>query len=173
LSGVISAKKADKGIRLDFPRNDPAEVETPREIMKALGLSSWREVIYSKDTGNLLVILEDYAEVQAVAPDFIRLSSAENELGVKGIIVTAESSRKYDFVSRYFAPWVDINKDPVTGSAHTVLTPYWADKLRKSNLLAYQASERGGDLSVELKENRLYVSGSAVTVIEGHLNLPA
>ena len=89
-----------------------------------------------------------------------------SEIG--GVIVTSKS-KEYDFISRYFAPWVGVDEDPVTGSAHTVLAPYWAKILGKSELRAYQASKRGGKLIVKLKEKRVKLIGKAVTVLKGEL----
>lgn len=168
-SGVLMAEWTEGGIRLDFPRNDSAKVEPPEPLLRALNLSSWREVQFSASTAKLLICLEKEAQVRGLRPDFAALVAAENKLGVRGTIVTARGSGPYDFVSRYFAPWVGIDEDPVTGSAHTVLTPYWADRLGKRRMLAYQASKRGGELQLELGEDRVYITGGAVTVIEGRL----
>jgi PhzF family phenazine biosynthesis protein len=83
--------------------------------------------------------------------------------------VTARSSGSYDFISRFFAPFMGINEDPVTGSAHTVLAPYWVERLGKSKMRAYQSSERGGEMTVELDDDRVYIMGKAVTVVVGTL----
>ncbi len=94
--------------------------------------------------------------------------SAKTELDIKAVCVTAQGS-EFDFVSRFFAPWLGINEDPVTGSVHTVLTPYWSEKLVKNEMKAYQASARGGELLLNLDDKRVYLTGPAVTVVKGHL----
>lgn len=87
----------------------------------------------------------------------------------RGIIVTSRASGKYDFISRFFGPQVGINEDPVTGSSHSCLTPYWAKKLNKTDMMAYQASARGGELHVILSSDRVLIEGQAVTTIKGEL----
>jgi len=169
LSGTLHAERAPEGIRLDFPRNDPAEVEPPRALLRALGASEWRAVLYSWSNQKLLVHVDSEEGVRGIKPDFRGLLAAENSLGWRGVIVTSEGSGPHDFVSRYFAPWMGVDEDPVTGSAHTVLAPYWSGLLGKKRMRAYQASERGGELLLELGEDRVYITGGAVTVLEGRL----
>ncbi|MCK5584866.1 PhzF family phenazine biosynthesis protein [Candidatus Bipolaricaulota bacterium] len=106
--------------------------------------------------------------VRTLAPDFAKLRF----LGVRGVIVTAKSgSEKFDFVSRFFAPGAGIDEDPVTGSAHCALTPYWAAKLGKTELSAHQASARGGRLRCTLVGNRVMLAGKAITVLRGELTV--
>lgn len=169
LSGVLHAEKVAEGIRLEFPRNDPVRIETSASLLGALGLPACEEVQYSETNQKLLVRLEDQKQVTGIQPDFDALMAMENTLGWRGVIVTAEGSGAYDFVSRYFAPWMGVDEDPVTGSAHTVLAPYWAGELGKRRMNAYQASERGGELFVELTDERVLITGEAITVIEGQL----
>lgn len=169
LSGVLYAEKVSDGVRLDFPRNDPVRIETPDSLLEALGVSACVEVQYSETNQKLLVRLDNQEQVLGIQPDFNALIAMENALGWRGVIVTAEGSGAYDFVSRYFAPWMGVDEDPVTGSAHTVLAPYWARELGKDKMHAFQASERGGELLVELAEDRVLIIGEAVTIIEGQL----
>ncbi len=171
LSGVLHAEKVSEGIHLDFPRNDPVRIETPGSLLEALGLSACNDVQYSETNQKLLVRLENQENVLGLQPDFSALMAMENTLGWRGVIVTAEGSGAYDFVSRYFAPWMGVDEDPVTGSAHTVLAPYWAGELGKKKMNAYQASERGGELFVELMDDRVLITGGAITVIQGQLIL--
>lgn len=169
LSGVLHAVKVSDGICLDFPRNDPVEVDPPEDILKGLGLASWKDIQYSEANQKLLVHVESQEQVCELRPDFIALLAAENSLGWRGVIVTAKGSGRYDFISRYFAPWMGVNEDPVTGSAHTVLAPYWTELLGKSKMHAFQASERGGELFLELTEDRVHITGKAITIIEGQI----
>lgn len=169
LSGVLYAERAPEGIRLDFPRNDPVKIDPPESLLNALGLSTCKEIQYSETNQKLLVRVEEQEQVTELQPDFNALLALDNKLGWRGVIVTSRGSEPYDFISRYFAPWMGVNEDPVTGSAHTVLGPYWMEQLGKRKMRAYQASERGGELSLELDEDRVYITGEAVTVIQGHL----
>lgn len=169
LSGVLLAEKVSEGICLDFPRNDPLEIEPPRTLLKALGLSRCKEILYSETNQKLLVCLDNQEQVLELQPDFNALLSMENKLGWRGVIITSAGSGPYDFISRYFAPWMGVNEDPVTGSAHTVLAPYWMRQLGKRRMRAYQASERGGELLLEVVGDRIHITGEAVTVVRGEL----
>jgi predicted PhzF superfamily epimerase YddE/YHI9 len=112
------------------------------------------------------VEVENEAAVRAASPDFGALGAVK----ARGIIVTARASTLgYDFISRFFAPAAGINEDPVTGSAHCTLGPFWADRLGKNTLVAYQASPRGGVVQVEVKGDRILLGGQAVTVLRGEL----
>jgi PhzF family phenazine biosynthesis protein len=169
LSGTLFAERSAHGIRMDFPRNDPAKVEVIEPVLEALGIEDCADFQYSDTNQKLLVRLENRDMVVGLRPDFSALMGVTNTLGWRGVIVTSEASGPHDFVSRYFAPWVGINEDPVTGSAHTVLGPYWSRILGKDEMRAYQASERGGELLLELTGQRVYITGEAVTVVRGHL----
>lgn len=169
LSGALYAERAGDSVRMDFPRNDPVEVEPIEPILNALGLDACDDFQYSITNQKLLVLLGDSGEVAGLQPDFDALHSAQNTMGWRGVIATAEGTGGYDFVSRYFAPWMGIDEDPVTGSAHTVLGPYWARRLGKKVMRAYQSSERGGELLLELHDERIDITGESVTVVEGRL----
>ena len=169
MSGALYAENTSEGIRMDFPRNDPFPVEPPEEVLEALGVPNPEEIQYSDTNQKLLVLLGSPEEVKGCSPDFDALLAAENPLGWRGVIVTAKGSSPYDFVSRYFAPLMGVNEDPVTGSAHTVLAPYWSERLGKSKMKAYQSSERGGELDVVLTEERVHITGRATTVVVGTL----
>jgi PhzF family phenazine biosynthesis protein len=166
-SGTLTARKEHDKVLLDFPRNDSQPTDAPHEVLHALGVADVTATAYDETTQNLLVHLPHEKDVNAVTPDCERLSRVPD---IRGVIVTA-SSERYDFISRYFAPWVGINEDPVTGSAHTVLTPYWSRILGKKEMHAYQASQRGGELTVRLTENRVEIIGDAVVVLKGELYL--
>lgn len=166
LSGNLYAEKTQGGITMDFPRNDPHRVDPPKEALKGLGVKSHEGSFYSESNQKLLIHLDDEAKVRALMPDFQSFLHAANPLGWRGAIVTARGA-DYDFVSRYFAPHMGVNEDPVTGSAHTVLAPYWAKLLCKSRMRAYQASMRGGELTVELTPDRVLLTGECVTTVDG------
>ena len=170
MAGSLYAERVPEGVRLDFPENKPFPVEPPSEALEALGVSEWEDVSYSDTNQKLVVLLGDEEEVREVSPDFKALLGADNPLGWRGMVVTAQGSGRYDFVSRYFVPLMGVDEDPVTGSAHTVLAPYWGERLGKTSMWAYQASERGGALFVELADGRVLITGGCVTVVEGELS---
>lgn len=171
-SGELSAKKDAKGICLNFPSNEPIEIDAPKELINAVGVADFKNVAYSERTKSLLIHLFSEKEVKDLRPNYERMRTAKAKEEITGIIVTAQGKPPYDFVSRFFAPWLGINEDPVTGAAHTVLTPYWAKILKKKEMLAFQASKRGGELTVRLRSNeRVDLVGNAVIVLKGELYL--
>jgi PhzF family phenazine biosynthesis protein len=163
-SGLLTARRQGEWIELDFPAEPPQPAAIPPEVSQALGLTAPSYV--GKNRFDYLVEVAGEAEVRALQPNFSQLKSA----GGRGVIVTSRSdSAPYDFVSRFFAPAAGIDEDPVTGSAHCCLGPYWAGKLGQSTFLAYQASARGGEVRVQLKGERVLLGGQAVTVLRGEL----
>jgi PhzF family phenazine biosynthesis protein len=170
MSGDLHAYRNRRGVRMDFPRNDPKPVAPIRGILDGLGVDEYPAFQYSDTNQKLLVELGSEEQVRSVSPNFKALLAVNNTMGWRGVIVTSRSA-EYDFVSRYFAPWMGVDEDPVTGSAHTVLGPYWTGKLGKASMKAYQASSRGGVIHVEISGNRVNLVGSSVTVIRGTLTL--
>ncbi len=170
MSGVLKAALIDAGIALDFPCDPAMPYTAPAGLLEALGARNIHYVARNPRTKKLLVHVAETAEVTRLAPDFQRLVATASIEEIRGVIVTAAGDAPYDFISRYFAPWVGINEDPVTGSAHTVLTPYWAALLGKLTLNAYQASARSGELQVRLlPDDRVELVGAATTVFKGTL----
>jgi PhzF family phenazine biosynthesis protein len=162
-SGLLKAARRGSLIELDFPSEPPQPASPAPGLLEALGVSS---TFVGKNRFDFLVEVESEEVVRKMAPDFARLALIE----VRGVIVTAKSANpQYDFVSRFLAPWAGINEDPVTGSAHCCLGPYWRDRLGKDEFVAYQASARGGVVHVRVAEDRTYLGGQAVTVLRGEL----
>lgn len=160
-SGILTAEHRDGLIHLNFPALAYEPVSAPDALIEALGIVP-KEV--SKFGEKYLIEVETENEVRQMQPDFAALK----KLPERGVTVTSLcQSGEYDIVSRYFAPWVGVDEDPVTGSAHCCLGPYWGEKLGKTKITAYQASERGGVVHIELKENRVQLGGNAVTVAQG------
>lgn len=156
-SGILTANKNKDWIELDFPLIPQQEIACPPNIIQALKAKP----IYTarKGTYDLIVEVENESVLRNLEPDFALLKKI-----CRGIAVTCRSeSPGYDFISRYFAPKEGINEDPVTGSAHCCLGPYWSGKLGKNILTAYQASKRGGVVKVNVKSNRVLLSGQALT----------
>lgn len=164
-SGLLTARKDGDWIAMNFPAEPAEPAECPPELFEALGLSP-HDAAKKKNRMDYLIAVESEETVRRLQPDFGRLA----KIGVRGAIVTSQSnSPDYDFVSRFFAPAVGVNEDPVTGSAHCCLAPYWCGKLGKNTLLGYQASKRGGFVRVEWLGDRVMVGGQAVTVMRGEL----
>ncbi|MEV4615832.1 PhzF family phenazine biosynthesis protein [Kitasatospora sp. NPDC049258] len=164
--------EADGTITLDFPANPHLPIDPPPGLEQALG----RPVLAAFETGALadcLILLPSEHAVRALCPDLGALA----RLPVRGVLITApadDPAAGYDFVSRYFAPAVGIAEDPVTGSAHTALAPYWAQQLGRTKVTGYQASPRGGLVRCEVTGDRVLLAGRAVTVLDGTLRaLPA
>jgi len=162
-SGLLLADRRGEWIELDFPAKVAAAVEAPAGLLAALGVKA---TSVAKNQFDYLVELASEEEVRAAAPDFTALK----KVGARGIIVTARASTAgFDFVSRFFAPGSGIDEDPVTGSSHTALGPYWAARLGKTEFTAYQASARGGVVRVRLNGDRVILGGQAVTVMRAEL----
>ncbi|MGO9262659.1 MAG: PhzF family phenazine biosynthesis protein [Bryobacteraceae bacterium] len=163
-SGLLTADRRGEWIEMDFPAKLAVPTEAPGELLPALGVAAARYV--GRNAFDYLVEVDSEETLRALAPDHSTL----RKLPVRGIIVTARGERGgFDFVSRFFAPGSGIDEDPVTGSSHTALAPYWAGHLGKSEMLAYQASPRGGVVKVRLEGDRVMLGGQAVTVMTGEL----
>lgn len=162
-SGVLTAVRSGGSIELDFPSEPECEAVAPPALTESLGL---RPVYIGRNRFDYLVEAESAEIVRNLKPDFGLLAT----IPVRGVMVTSVSdSPEYDFVSRFFGPASGINEDPVTGSAHCCLGPYWKKRLGKSEFTAYQASGRGGVLGVRVAEQRVILSGKALTVLRGVL----
>jgi len=157
-SGPLSVSRDGDGLVLDFPAQPPSPCAIPEEIIEAFGVTPF-ECLKLED---YLVIFDDEETVLNADPSIEILA----RLDCRGIIISA-ASREYDFVSRFFAPAVGIAEDPVTGSAHTLLTPYWAGRLGKQQLRARQVSARGGELNCSLQGDRVLIAGQAVKYLQG------
>ena len=163
-SGSLICTREGDWIAMDFPAL-PVEASAPHEgLLEAIGIASPRFV--GRTRFDALIEVASADEVLSLEPDFRKLAAVPT----RGVIVTAASDEtRYDFVSRFFAPAAGIDEDPVTGSAHCSLAPYWSARLGKLDLIAYQASRRGGDLKLSLRGGRLRIAGQAVTVVRGEL----
>jgi PhzF family phenazine biosynthesis protein len=163
-SGVLKAERADPHILLDFPALVARECEPPSGLLEALHVSEARYVGRSKF--DFVIELESEGAVRAVAPDFKQLARVQ----CRGVVATARSGRpEFDFVSRFFAPAVGVDEDPATGSAHCLLAPHWAARLKKTRMIGFQASRRGGTVYVELRGERVTLGGQGVIVAAGEL----
>ncbi|MET7683706.1 PhzF family phenazine biosynthesis protein [Streptomyces sp. NPDC005423] len=168
-SGVLRATPgADGTITLDFPTAPLTPVEIPAGLAEALGAQPLAATDTGPDVGDLVVEVADETTVRGLDPDH-RALAAHSERGIIATARAEDPSRGYDFVSRCFFPNVGIDEDPVTGSAHTALAPYWSGRLGGTVLTGLQASPRSGRVRTELRGERTLLTGSAVTVIDGEL----
>jgi len=162
-SGLLTAGYDGNRIELNFPATPDEPADAPPKLLEALGVMP---KYIGKNRFDYLIQVESEETVRKLKPDFALLKT----LDVRGVMVTSQtSSKKYDFVSRFFAPGAGIDEDPVTGSAHCCLGPFWSKQLGKTEFTAYQASARGGIMRVRVAGDRVYLSGQAVTVLHGEL----
>jgi PhzF family phenazine biosynthesis protein len=162
-SGVLLADRRGEWIELDFPAKAVAGAPAPPELLPALGIA--QAAFVGRNAFDYLVQVDSEETLRALSPDHGTL----RKLPVRGVIVTARSGGEFDFVSRFFAPGSGIDEDPVTGSAHCALGPYWGERLGKSEFTAFQASPRGGVVRVRLQGDRVLLGGQAVTVMTADL----
>jgi PhzF family phenazine biosynthesis protein len=163
LSGTLTAVQREGWIELDFPARSPQPEEPPEGLAAALGAAP---VAVQRWHNSFLIEVAGETELRGLAPDFAALQA----LPLRSVAVTCRSETPgYDFISRYFAPRMGVNEDPVTGSAHCALATYWARQLGKTTFNAYQASPRGGELRLRLNGERVMLAGQAVSVLKGEL----
>jgi PhzF family phenazine biosynthesis protein len=163
-SGLLTADRQDPWIELDFPATPATAAEAPPGLTEALGA---QPKFVGRSKFDFLVELEDEGTVRKLDPDLGAIARVK----ARGVIVTSRANKgRYDFISRFFAPQSGVPEDPVTGSAHCALAPYWSAKLGKNELMAFQASARGGELRLRLEGDRVRLGGQAVTVLRGELS---
>ncbi|HPH44110.1 MAG TPA: PhzF family phenazine biosynthesis protein [Candidatus Aminicenantes bacterium] len=162
-SGILRVRRDGDLLTLDFPVDTLRPAAEPAGLSEALGARP-REIFRGKT--DCLAVFGTQAEIEAMRPDFGKLGRVE----ARGVIVTARGT-EVDFISRFFGPQVGIDEDPVTGSAHTSLAPYWAEKLGKTEMEAVQLSRRGGRLKVRLRGDRVDISGRARAYLEGRIEM--
>ncbi|UQZ91136.1 phenazine biosynthesis protein [Deltaproteobacteria bacterium Smac51] len=162
-SGILKVEKKGDFMEMNFPARPPKPTEFNAEMKKAVGSVP---VVAAYENYNLMLELESEEDVKTIEPDF----AAVKELPYHGLIVTAKG-RDSDFVSRFFAPVVGVNEDPVTGSTHTTLVPFWSERLNKKELVARQLSKRGGTLYCRNGGDRIFIAGEAALYLTGELSL--
>jgi predicted PhzF superfamily epimerase YddE/YHI9 len=163
-SGPLGVDRTPTGYRMDFPSRPSEQVDVPQGLASALGaapLEVWA------NSFNYLAVFKDPDVVRSLEPEMSKIAAMDRS----GVIVTAKGEGEYDFVSRYFAPAKGIPEDPVTGGAHCMLTPYWSERLGKTQHRAYQASRRGGEIGCRLVGTRVHLEGACVFYLEGHVEI--
>jgi PhzF family phenazine biosynthesis protein len=163
-SGPLTVHRAGAGYVMDFPARPSEQITPPPGLAEALGVVPM-EVF--GNTFNYLAVLESAQVLREINPDMAAIARLDRS----GVIVTAPGEGQFDFISRYFAPAKGIPEDPVTGAAHCMLTPYWANRLGKTAFRAFQASPRGGEVICRLRGNRVELEGSCVFYLEGEVEL--
>ncbi len=173
-SGILVTHADEKGsITLDFPAAPGDEVPVPEGLAQALAVEP-EATFRTGALGDLLTVLPDEATVRAVAPDLDAVAALTRREGLRGVIITAPAvgtGLGYDFVSRFFSPAEGILEDPVTGSAHTALAPYWSARLGRDGLTGLQASARPGMVRTAVHGDRVHLTGNAVTILDGTLHV--
>ncbi|WP_052573771.1 PhzF family phenazine biosynthesis protein [Haloferula sp. BvORR071] len=162
-SGELGVTRHGELFSLDFPLMEASACDVPAALVKGLGKFP---AFTAKSSRDFLAVYETEEEVQALKPDFVELG----RLDTLGVIATAPGM-ECDFVSRFFAPRAGVNEDPVTGSAHCTLAPYWAGQIGRNDLTARQVSSRGGELSCRIREGRVIITGRAKTYLTGTIHL--
>ena len=163
LSGLLTAKRRGDWIEMDFPARPEQEASAPAGLLNAIGETPF---YVGKNKYDFIAAFDSEEQVRRLQPDITALKA----LSVRGIMVTSTSSTgEFDFVSRFFAPGSGIDEDPVTGSAHCCLGPFWKERLGKNEMRAYQASRRGGVVNVRVAGERVILGGQAVRVMQGEL----
>lgn len=163
LSGLLTAERIGKQIELNFPAEAVEEIEVPSGLIDALGVEP---ILTGKTPSRYFVEIASAHILRNLKPD---ISGIQRHAPGRVIVTAHSDTAEFDFISRYFAPGVGVAEDPVTGSAHCALATYWAAKLGKNQLRAYQASERGGEMGVVLEGERVRLLGQAVTVMQAEL----
>lgn len=161
-SGMLTVTKDNEQIVMDFPAQPPVKCDIPKEITEAFDIIPV-ECLKSED---FIVVFEREFDIEAANPDFEQLK----KLDLRGVIITAQSYH-YDFVARFFVPKYGIPEDPVTGSAYTQLAPYWAAKIGSKKFRVKQMSSRGGELTCEVVDDRVFISGKAIKYLEGKIKI--
>jgi PhzF family phenazine biosynthesis protein len=163
-SGPLTVDRKGTGYVMDFPMRLSEPVETPPRLSEALGVMP---IEVFRNAFNYLALLESEQVLRELAPDMTGIARMDRS----GVIVTAAGEGSYDFISRYFAPAKGIPEDPVTGAAHTMLAPYWANRMGKTEFRAFQASRRGGEIICRLVGDRVEIEGTCVFYLEGEVTI--
>lgn len=171
-SGELVVEKSGDNLVMDFPSDPVTEEKIPPEVLQALGIENALHTAFSRNLNMKLIEVEGAEIVMNLSPNFGELLKLGESYPNGGFLVTSRWGEKvYDIISRFFAPVYGIDEDPVTGAAHTVLGPYWSKKLKKNEIMSFQASARGGEVRVMVKAERVNLIGQAVVVLRGEMTV--
>ena len=166
---ALEVEQWGEWIRMVFPEYPLFEAEIPRPMMEALGIEQIESSFYNSETNILVIEISDATQLKSLQPDYVQLVASHSTVG--GVLVMAEGDENYDYYYRHFWPWNGTNEDPVTGAVQSFLGPYWSRKLGKTQLKAFQPSARSGFMNVHLHDDKVFISGKAVRVLEGQFLL--
>ena len=171
IEGVtIHASRENETTYIEYPQFQKTEFEYPSTLNEALGIKSFTSYFFCKELESLFILLESSEMIKCVCPNFNKLIQSTNK--VKEVVIMSESeSDAIDFILRSFCPWIGINEDPVTGSIHAILGPYWSKRLNKDVLIANQVSERGGEIIIKTLTDSVKIGGECTILIEGMLEI--
>jgi PhzF family phenazine biosynthesis protein len=170
---VLKADVRDEKVTLSFPAFEYDKIDD-EQILEPFGIDDYIEIRFRPESPapSLYIVLRNQEQVMNLKPDYPQLIDVSKKFGVLGIIVTAHGEAPYDYVFRQFAPRAGIYEDQGTGLVHCVTAPYWGEKLGKKKMRAYQFSERGSEMEVELHDGGVKISGSAILLIKGKMSIP-
>ena len=165
----LFAQENSGKIEMEFPVYDLHPASATTELLDAIGIDSVLYCGFNQETKILMLEIESCGLLRNLRPDFLALQESHDS--INGVLITAEANGHFDFYSRYFWPWSGGMEDPVTGGTHTFLAKYWGDKLQKNVMQSFQASERTGEMEVELANGKLLIRGEAVIVLDGRMRI--
>lgn len=169
-SNVIEATATEGYVMMRYPRCELGDIPGYEKVVRCLNTAGWKYLGYAPQLETLFIEMDDPGLLKAIKPDFDRMREISEE--IKEVVVTSVSDVPgYDYLLRSFCPWIGINEDPVTGSVHTVLGGFWKNRLNKSSLRAFQASERGGEIRIEVSGDHIGIGGQTVMVMKGELTI--
>lgn len=169
---ILDVTVRDGIIEMQFPKSEPMICLENKDLLEAIGIEKPVQTLYAEKIFMHIIECSSEKELLKLKPDFYRLLHCKLENNIKGLAVTCKSSNEiFDFTSRCFWPWIGIDEDPVTGAAHSALGPFWAKKLGKTKLKAYQSSRRGGCLDLSVMDNHVIIKGQACLIMKGRLFL--
>lgn len=166
---AIAAIAKEDVIMMSYPRYEWRSTTVDKETLASLGISTYRSAAFSPELETLFIELESADQVRKIQPDFPRLTKSSNTI-MEVVITAASDDPKYDYLLRSFCPWIGIDEDPVTGSVHSVLGAFWQQRFNKTDLRAWQASARGGELRINAFEDRTEIGGATTIILKGEIN---
>jgi PhzF family phenazine biosynthesis protein len=160
----------DEMVTMLYPKYELQDYQAPSELLENLGIANYESIKYCPELESVFIELLSPRQLKNIQPDFVKLLN--NHQQIKEVVITTDSdSAKYDYLLRSFCPWIGIDEDPVTGSVHSALAPYWGERLNKKRLKAHQASKRGGEFLLTIATEQVLIGGAYVLIMEGKMNI--
>lgn len=168
-NNIIGVKLDDDIISMTYPKFSMEAVDVSLALLESLGLKNYKSAGVCKELETLFIEVDNPKVVKGLSPNYEMLSKSNTEI-IEVVVTSVADDPEYDFILRSFCPWIGIDEDPVTGSVHSVLGGFWKERLGKTELIAYQASERGGIIYVKAFDNKVEIGGRAITILKGKLD---